>query len=102
MSLVGEQLSEIYLENRRGLEPENLGGARARVDYVEVERVTSVRSDGEGGYSVRASWTVSGSVNHFGHVHHRQNRYDAVVRIVAVDGAWKIRGIEISDQRRIV
>jgi len=102
VSVTGEQLSEVYLENRRALELENRGGARARVDEVEVLEVRSVRRDGEGGFRVDATWTVSGSVNHFGHVHYRQNRYDAAVHIIAVDGAWKIREIEILEERRLL
>ena len=53
-------------------------------------------------FRVDATWTVSGSVNHFGHVHYRQNRYDAAVHLVAVDGTWKIRGIEVLDERRLL
>jgi hypothetical protein len=102
VSVTGEQLSEVYLENRRTLEVENRGGARARVDEVEVLEVRSVRRDGEGGSRVDATWTVSGSVNHFGRVHYRQNRYDAAVHITAGDGASKIREIEILDERRLL
>jgi hypothetical protein len=39
---------------------------------------------------------------HFGHVHYRQNRYDAAVHILAVDGGWKIREIEVLDERRLL
>lgn len=60
----------------------------------------SVRRDGEGGSRVDATWTVSGSVNHFGHVHYRQNRY-AAVHIVAVEEHWKIREIEVLEERRL-
>ena len=49
-----------------------------------------------------ATWKVSGSVNHFGHVHYRQNRYDAALDLIAVDGSWKIRGIELLDERRLL
>ena len=102
VSFSGDKLSEIYLENRRALELDNRGGARARVDEVEVLEVRSVRRDGEGGFRVEALWTVSGSVNHFGHVHYRQNRYDAALRIRAVKGVWKIHDIEILDERRVL
>jgi hypothetical protein len=40
-------------------------------------------------------------VTHFGHRHFRQNRYDARVGIVPVDGTWKIQSIEVFDQERI-
>ena len=102
VSVIGEQLTEVYLENRRALELENRGGARARVEEVEVLEVSSVRRDGEGGFRVEATWNVSGSVNHFGHLHYRQNRYDAAIHLLAVDGAWKIRKIELLDERRVL
>ena len=62
----------------------------------------SVRRDGEGGFRIDATWTVSGSVNHFGHVHYRQNRYDAALHLLAVEDTWRIRGIEILDERRVL
>ncbi len=102
VSVTGDQLTEVYLDNRRALELENRGGARARVDEVEVLEVNSVRRDGEGGFRVEATWNVSGSVNHFGHVHYRQNRYDAAIHLLAIDGAWKIRRIELLDERRVL
>ena len=101
VSVTGDQLTDVYLENRRALEIENRGGARARVDEVEVVEVRDTRASG-GSLRVEAIWTVSGSVNHFGHVHYRQNRYDAALHLVAVDGVWKLEGIEILDERRIL
>ena len=102
VSVSGDKLSDIYLESRRALELENRGGARARVDDVEILEVRSVRRDGEGGFRVEAVWTVSGSVNHFGHVHYRQNRYDAALHIRADAGVWKIYQVDVLDERRIL
>jgi hypothetical protein len=102
VSVTGDKLSEVYLESRRVLELENRGGARARVDEVEVLEVRSVRRDGEGGFMVESTWTVSGSVNHFGHVHYRRNRYDATLHLAAEDGVWKVREIEVLDERRLL
>ncbi len=56
----------------------------------------------ESGYEIEAVWTVGGSVNHFGHQHFRQNRYDAVISIVPVEGVWKIEGVEVAEQRRLL
>ena len=47
-------------------------------------------------------WTASGSVNHFGHVHYRQNRYDAALHIRADERVWKISEVEILDERRVL
>lgn len=44
----------------------------------------------------------SASVNHFGHVRYRQNRYEAALHVIAVEGAWKIAGIELIDEKRLL
>ena len=101
VSVTGDTLSEIYLEHRRALEMEERGGARARVEAVEVQEVRSVIPAAEGGFEVDAVWVVGGTVTHFGHRHFRQNRYDARVSLIPVDGTWKIRAIELFDEERI-
>jgi hypothetical protein len=101
VSVTGETLSEIYLEHRRALEMEERGGARARVEAVEVQTVREVRPAADGGFEVDAVWVVGGTVTHFGHRHFRQNRYDARVLLVPVDDSWKIRTIELFDEERL-
>jgi len=102
LAVTGDKLEEVYLENRQALELGNRGGARAQVDEVEVLEVRTVRREEDGGFRVEATWTVSGSVNHFGHVHYRQNRYDAALHIITVEGAWKITGLELIDEKRLL
>lgn len=99
-SVTGAQLTKVYLENRKSLELEDRGGARAKMDEVEVLEVRSVRTNDQGGLTINAAWTVSGSVRHFGHTHYRRNRYDADVSIAPVDDAWKIRSIDVAEQQR--
>lgn len=101
VSIDGPALTDIYLEHRRALEMEDRGGARARVEAVEVLAAPRVTPAVDGGFGAEASWTVSGTVTHFGHRHFRQNRYDARVVIVPVGEAWKIRSIEVLDERRV-
>jgi hypothetical protein len=101
VSVTGETLTEIYLEHRRALEMEERGGARARVEAVELTSVSSVAAGPDGGFDARASWSVGGTVTHFGHRHFRQNRYEARVLVVPVEGTWKIRSIDVLDERRV-
>jgi len=101
VSVTGEQLSKIYLENRKALEFENRGGARANVDEVKVLAVDDVRQEKDKGYSANARWTVSGSVSHFGHTHYRRNQYHARVRFINENGYWKIQNIELIDEKRV-
>ncbi len=101
VSVTGDALSEIYLEHRRALEMEERGGARARVEAVEVKEVREVRPADGGGFEADAVWVVGGTVTHFGHRHFRQNRYDARIELVPFDGSWKIHAIELHDEERI-
>jgi hypothetical protein len=100
-AVTGEVLTDVYLDHRKVLEMEERGGARARVEAVEIIDVDSIEPDDPSGFSARVVWTVGGTVTHFGHRHFRQNRYDARVSLVPEDDVWKIRGIEIFDEERV-
>jgi hypothetical protein len=100
VSVTGETLTDVYLEQRRALEMEERGGAQARVETVEVQDAREIERAGAG-FFVRGEWTVGAMVTHFGHRHFRQNRYDARVGIEPVDGTWKIRSIEVLEQERL-
>lgn len=101
VAVTGPTLTDIYLEHQRAMVMEERGGARARVDAVEVTEVRTVEPREDGGFDAVATWTVGGTVTHFGHRHFRQNRYDTRVAVVPVDGAWKIQSIEILEQQRV-
>ncbi len=101
-TVAGDQLTEIYLQSRRSPELENRGGARGRVDDVEILEVHGVLGGESGGLSVDATWKVSGSVSHFGHTHYRQNRNRAEIILAPVEGIWKIVGITIIDEQRVL
>jgi hypothetical protein len=101
VAVTGETLTDVYLQHRRALEMEERGGARARVDAVELLDVGAVEPRADGGFGAEASWTVGGTVTHFGHRHFRQNRYDTHVVVVPTDGVWKIQDIEVLEQERL-
>ena len=58
MSVTGDQLTEIYLDNRRSLELENQGGAQARVKQVDVVDISSVKVSPDESFAIEAEWTV--------------------------------------------
>ena len=99
-SVAGELLTEIYLEARRGLELVNQGGARVKVKAVELVDFRAEPAD-SGGFLATATWNVSGSVGHWGHVHQRSNQYRAELLVAPIDGAWKLAGLEILGQERL-
>jgi coenzyme F420-reducing hydrogenase beta subunit len=100
VSVTGETLADVYLEQRRALEMEERGGAQARVEAVEILEAREIESR-DTGFGVHSIWTVGGMVTHFGHRHFRQNRYDARIAVVPVAGMWKIQSIEVLEQDRV-
>ena len=84
------------------LELEDRGGARARVDQVQIQEVRDVTRQADGSFAIDAVWTADGSVSHFGHTHYRQNRYHAIMRIVQDEDTWKIHQIDLLDEQRLL
>jgi hypothetical protein len=52
-------------------------------------------------FSAQMKWRVTGTVEHWGHIHTRVNAYEALLRISRADGAWKITGMEVGKQERV-
>jgi len=102
ISVSGELLADVYLENRRSFAVQAAGGAQAKVKEVNIRNASAERLDESPlGYALRGQWTAMGTVGHWGHVHTRQNLYDAIVTIKAVDGTWKITELEVIEENRI-
>jgi hypothetical protein len=101
-SVSGDLLSEIYLQNRKSLVVTQAGGARARVKTVEILEVDVDDIDDHPlGRLFHAKWTATGTVGHWGHFHMRKNQYEANITVEPVDGAWKITGLELLEEKRI-
>ncbi|MDA3961708.1 MAG: hypothetical protein PF961_13035 [Planctomycetota bacterium] len=98
-SVTDPALTTIYLEQRRQLALEQLGGARARIDAVTLDRVAAVPS-ATSDLAFTVDWTLSGSVSHFGHSHYRRNRNQARIHLRAVDGYWRISEFDVLDTER--
>ena len=101
-SVSGDLLSKIYLQNRKSLVVTQAGGAQARVKEVEILDVdVSNLDDHPLGLVFHAKWTAMGSVGHWGHIHFRKNQYEANINVEPVEGAWKITGLELLEEKRI-
>jgi hypothetical protein len=102
ISVSGDLLADVYLQSRQSMVIEQAGGARAKVKTVDVESViVSASEKHAGAFDFRSTWNAAGMVGHWGHIHMRQNRYDAIVTVKPVDGAWKIIGLEMLNEIRI-
>jgi hypothetical protein len=101
-SVSGDLLADIYLQNRKSFSIQKAGGAQAKIKSIEIEAATAERLDDRPlAYAIKGRWAAQGSVGHWGHVHTRRNRYDAIVTVEAVDGVWKIVDLEILEEQRI-
>ena len=101
-SVSGDLLSEVYLQNRKSLVVTQAGGARARVNEIDILDVdASPLKNNPLGLLFHARWTARGTVGHWGHIHTRKNQYDANISVEPVDGMWKITGLELLEEKRI-
>ncbi|UCD68085.1 MAG: hypothetical protein JSW48_15085 [Betaproteobacteria bacterium] len=102
LSVSGDLLSDIYLQNRKSFAVQQAGGAQAKIKEVEVLQASAEQvGSGPLTYAITGKWSAMGTVGHWGHVHTRKNLYDAVVTIANTDGRWKITDLELLDETRI-
>jgi len=101
VSVTEDALRPIYLEQRRMLELGRRGGARARVDAIEVARVHSIEPIEGERVRARVAWEAAGFVVHYGHRHFRQNHYEADVELVVEHGSWKFAQLAVTDKERL-
>jgi hypothetical protein len=102
LSVQGDLLEDIYLQNRKSFAVKKAGGAQARVNEIDILEADAEPLSSEGkGFSFKTKWTAQGSVGHWGHVHTRKNYYDALVKVKIMDGHWKIISLELLEEKRI-
>ena len=104
-SIDGELLESLYLQLRESLKVREQGGAVARVRSV-VYGDGLPDEDPESdipwpGFRYRSRWTVRGTVEHWGHIHERQNEFSAVFSVEPMNGEWKITDMQIEDQQSV-
>jgi hypothetical protein len=100
-SIAGDFLTTAYLETHRTLELRNQGGARVKVNDVEILECTPEPATDGVGFVADCRWIVGGSVGHWGHIHRRLNELTALVTVRAVNGAWKITGMDLRSADRL-
>jgi hypothetical protein len=102
ISVEGNLLTDIYLQHRKSLAVQQAGGAQAKVEEIEIHNVTvSDSNERDDGLEFWATWTVLGSVGHWGHIHSRQNQYEAILTLAADEGFWKITDMEMLEEKRL-
>jgi len=102
ISMDGELLSEIYIQTKKSMVLENQGGIQVKlksVDLIDVEEVISANLEKDA-LAFQCEWLVEGTVGHWGHIHKRINQYQALMKIIPVDGLWKMYDLDMIDESR--
>jgi hypothetical protein len=106
-SVGGELLTDLYLKIKQGLIVQEQGGAVAHVQEVHVTKLEPAATrehrvpQREGGFGERVTWQVSGTVEHWGHVHARVNEYTADLGVAPQGGTWKIVSMKVVRQSQV-
>ena len=85
-SVDGELLRQMYLDITESLRVKEQGGAIARVNevqFVEGKKTNASISpeDSTPQFRYRCKWNLIGTIEHWGHIHERENKYAATFKI---------------------
>jgi hypothetical protein len=102
----GPLLEELYLQLQESLRVREQGGAIARIKAITfteatpIPRTESASTTPWPAFALRATWQVAGTVEHWGHVHERENQFEAVFSIKPINNNWKITRMDILGQQQ--
>jgi hypothetical protein len=104
-SVDGPLLETLYLQLHQSLEIREQSGAVARIQSISYESGEEAPRSSTTlpwpGFEYRSTWTVAGTVEHWGHIHERQNRFEAAFTIEPRDNHWKITRMDIANQEQV-
>ena len=108
-SAEGTFLDSLFQQINQSLQMQEQGGAISRVTDVQWESIEPETREtvdtsevyNERSFAVNSIWNLSGTVEHWGHIHTRTNQYQAVFYLEPVDGTWKLTGTNLLDQQRL-
>ncbi|ETX07034.1 MAG: hypothetical protein ETSY2_13505 [Candidatus Entotheonella gemina] len=102
VSVTGDLITDIYLQNRKRLVMEEQGGAQANVQDVQLLDAAQIGPPGKRQrLTFQCTWRITGTVNHWGHTHQRRNQYEAKITIQPVEQTWKLVALDLIDERRL-
>ncbi|MCH2181896.1 MAG: hypothetical protein MK108_07815 [Mariniblastus sp.] len=108
-SVDGDLLRDLYLKIIESLKVKEQGGAVSNIREVKIVEGTPLppdteRSQSNGaaadrpGFGFRSQWDLIGTVEHWGHIHERTNKYDARFQVELIDDQWKITEMQVLDE----
>ncbi len=118
----GPLLRKLYLDVQQSLKMREQGGAVARIDDIAIvnsnpaNEMAMVRTSNQANgadldaakiadrptFGWQCEWNISGTVEHWGHIHQRLNQYDATFNVSDCDGIWKITQLQMTDNQGTV
>lgn len=104
-SVAGRLLEDLYLQIRKNLVLEEQGGAVSRVRKIELIdgelKATPHAQRDRQAFVYACTWTVTGTVEHWGHIHTRKNQYRAVFTVEGLPSGWRITDFEPLHEERL-
>jgi hypothetical protein len=97
----GPLLRSLYLQIRRSLLMAEQGGSRSRV--LDVKRISStlVGTPSRNEFRIELRWRLSSEVEHWGHIHTRENEYVGRLSVKDNSGFWKLDAVKFLSQKRV-
>lgn len=99
--VAGPLLRSLYLQIRRSLLMAEQGGSRSRVLEVRPVSGTVIGTPSRSEFQIELRWRVSGEVEHWGHIHTRENEYLGKLSVKNADGFWKLSELKFLSQKRV-
>tara|TARA_B100001123_G_scaffold213839_1_gene241433 strand:+ start:256 stop:2013 length:1758 start_codon:yes stop_codon:yes gene_type:complete len=97
-SVTGKTLEKLFLQIESALRMQEQGGA---ISDVKEVRIVSIEPAGES-YSLLCTWNVTGTVEHWGHIHTRENQYSARIKLdSSKEGRGRISAFEVTNEKRV-
>ncbi|MEE2825879.1 MAG: hypothetical protein VYE64_04560 [Planctomycetota bacterium] len=104
-SVDGDLLRDLYLQMIESLKVKEQGGAVSNIREVNIVAGQALPSEPAAGGSVdhpgfgfRSQWDLIGTVEHWGHIHERTNKYDAQFQVELIGDRWKITEMQVLDE----
>jgi hypothetical protein len=103
LTVAGNLLEQVFLQQRRSFAVQSAGGAQAKVNAVELlESAYQSEYATSDSLVYEARWTATGAVSHWGHTHDRTNMYEALITISPSGDMWKIIDLKILNEERLM
>ena len=52
-------------------------------------------------YLVECRWNVSGTIEHWGHIHRRKNQYLGIFKVRPSEGDWRLVDLDLKQEERL-